>query len=107
MTAPQVHTLEYGIAPPAYRLPDATRLGRVRLRVADVDRSSGYYQTVTGLSLLERKDGVPSLGPAGTNDVIVELHGHPGARPVTRRGQIGLYHFAILFPNRAALGRFI
>jgi catechol 2,3-dioxygenase len=107
MTSPQAPTLEYGIAPPAYRLPDATRLGRVRLQVADLDRSISYYEKVIGLRLLERQDGLARLGPAGTNDVIVELHGRQGARPVTRRGQIGLYHFAILLPNRAALGRFV
>ena len=30
-----------------------------------------------------------------------------GAAPVPPRGRLGLYHFAILLPNRAALGRFI
>jgi catechol 2,3-dioxygenase len=35
------------------------------------------------------------------------LHERPGARPVPRRGRLGLYHFAILLPDRAALGRFL
>ena len=30
-----------------------------------------------------------------------------GAAPVPRRGRLGLYHFAILLPDRAALGRFV
>ena len=107
MTSPQVRTLEYGIAPPAYRLPDATRLGRVRLQVGDLDRSVSYYENVIGLRIVQREATIARLGPAGANDVIVELHEHRGARPVTRRGQIGLYHFAILLPNRAALGRFV
>jgi catechol 2,3-dioxygenase len=79
----------------------------VRLQVADLDRSITYYENVIGLQVLERDGPVARLGPVGTNDVIVELHARPGARRVTRRGQIGLYHFAILLPNRAALGRFI
>jgi catechol 2,3-dioxygenase len=29
------------------------------------------------------------------------------ARPVPRRGLLGLYHFAILLPDRASLGRFV
>ena len=29
----------HGIRPKGYRLPEATRLGRVRLQVADLDRS--------------------------------------------------------------------
>jgi catechol 2,3-dioxygenase len=107
MTPPNSTALEYGIAPPAFRLPGATRLGRVRLQVADLDRSIAYYENVIGLRVLERDGSVVRLGPGGTHDVIVELHLRAGARRVTRRGQIGLYHFAILLPNRAALGRFV
>jgi catechol 2,3-dioxygenase len=99
--------LRYGIAPPAFRLPDATRLGRVRLQVADLGRSVAYYETVIGLGVIHRDATVATLGPRGGGDPIVELHAHPGARRVTRRGQIGLYHFAILLPTRAALGRFV
>ena len=36
--------------------------------------------------------------------VLVRLDGRPGARPRPRRTS-GLYHFAILVPDRAALGR--
>jgi len=100
-------TLPYGIAPPGYRLPEATRLGRVRLQVADLDRSIAYYETVLGLRVLDRSDDVARLGPQGDDTVIVELHARPGARPVARRGHIGLYHFAILLPDRASLGRFV
>jgi catechol 2,3-dioxygenase len=35
------------------------------------------------------------------------LHHLEGATPVPTRGRLGLYHFAILLPDRAALGRFI
>jgi catechol 2,3-dioxygenase len=99
--------LEYGIAPPAFRLPVATRLGRVRLQVADLARSIAYYESVIGLSVIQRDASVATLGARGGDEVIVELHARPGARKVARRGQIGLYHFAILLPTRAALGRFV
>ena len=39
--------------------------------------------------------------------MLVELHAKAGVRPVARRGLIGLYHFAILLPTRAALGQFV
>jgi catechol 2,3-dioxygenase len=48
-----------------------------------------------------------SLGPNGEDREIVHLHQLSSARPVPRRGLLGLYHFAILLPNRAALGRFL
>jgi catechol 2,3-dioxygenase len=96
----------YGIAPPGYRLPAATRLGRVRLEVADLARSGTYCERVIGLRALERSGGVLTLGPEGDGTPLVELHERPGARPVPRRGRLGLYHFAVLLPERAMLGRF-
>ncbi|HKG92938.1 MAG TPA: VOC family protein, partial [Gemmatimonadaceae bacterium] len=109
------NTADYGIAPAGYRLPAALRLGRVRLQVADLERSLAYYEGVLGLRVLDRADGRASLGAhagAGTgrserDAVLVELHERPGATPVPRRGRLGLYHFAILLPDRAALGRFV
>ena len=97
---------EYGIPPPGYRLPDATKLGPVRLQVADIQRSLDYYQTVLGLRVLTRSEHAASLGPA-EDTTLVWLQARHGARPVPRRGVLGLYHFAILLPDRAALGRFL
>lgn len=39
-----------------------------------------------------------------TNGSLVELIEHPGATPVPRNGRLGLYHFAILLPDRKHLG---
>jgi catechol 2,3-dioxygenase len=96
-----------GIRPPGYRLPAETRLGRVSLQVADLDRSLAYYGMVLGLRVLERSGDVAVLGAEGDARPLVELHARAGATPVPRRGRLGLYHFAILLPDRAALGRFV
>ncbi len=96
-----------GITPPGYRLPDATRIGRVRLQVSDLDRSLSYYQKVLGLQVRERSEGFASLAPAGGGESLLELKERPGARAVPRRGLLGLYHFAVLLPDRPALGRFV
>jgi catechol 2,3-dioxygenase len=98
--------LPYGKPPRGYRLPDATRLGRVTLQVADLARSLAYYERVIGLALLDRSAGTAVLGAAG-GAPFLELSERPGARPVPPRGRLGLYHFAILLPERAALGRFL
>ena len=66
--------MEYGIAPDGYRLPTATRLGRVRLQIADLERSIAYYETVLGLRVIDRANGVARLGAQGDDRVIVELH---------------------------------
>src|ERR1700753_873472 len=100
-------SLPYGIEPPGFRLPAGSHPGRVRLRISDLDRSIEYYTVVIGLRVLERGDGLALLGPHGDAPPLVERHEQPGVHPVSRRGQIGLYHFAILLPDRAALGRFV
>ena len=46
----------YGEAPSGFRLPDATRLGRVSLQVADMSRSLEFYQRVLGFREIERGD---------------------------------------------------
>jgi catechol 2,3-dioxygenase len=100
-------TSAQGIHPPGYRLPAETKIGRVSLQVSDLARSIGYYETVLGLLTLERSGDVALLGSHGDERPLVELHARPGATPVPRRGRLGLYHFAVLLPDRAALGRFV
>jgi catechol 2,3-dioxygenase len=89
------------------RLPDATRLGRVRLQVSDLARSLAYYQTVLGFRVLERAGAHATLGAHGSDTPLIELHERAGAAPVPHRGRLGLFHFAILLPDRATLGRFV
>ena len=96
----------YGKAPAGFRLPDATRLGAVRLRIADLDRSIAYYQSVLGMRVIERDADRASLGAHGEDRALVLLEEHRGIAPSARQHRLGLYHFAILLPDRAALGRF-
>jgi catechol 2,3-dioxygenase len=98
---------ERGIRPKGYRLPEATHLGRVRLQVADLDRSLAFYENVLGMRAIRRTSDSVSLGPRGEDREIVHLRQLKSARPVPRRGLLGLYHFAILLPDRASLGRFV
>jgi len=99
--------LPFTAPPRGFRLPDATRLGPVLLQVADLDRSIAYYERVVGLRTLTRAGARATLGTHGDPSEIVELEEMPGANPVPRRGRLGLYHFAILLPDRPALGRFV
>ena len=98
---------DHGIRPREYRLPEATHLGRVRLQVADLERSITFYESVLGFRTIRRTTDTASLGPHGEDREIVHLRQLRSARPVPRRGLLGLYHFAILLPDRASLGRFL
>jgi catechol 2,3-dioxygenase len=97
----------YGEAPGGYRLPAATRLGGVRLQVSDLERSLAFYERVLGLRVAERTADRATLTAHDDDATLVELRAIPGTRSVARRARIGLYHFAILLPDRASLGRFV
>jgi catechol 2,3-dioxygenase len=95
---------DFGIPAPSFRLPAGTHVGRVRLQVGDLDRSLAYYAGLLGFRVLDRAPGRAELGQDRT---LIELHEHPGARRVPHRGRLGLFHFAILLPDRASLGRML
>jgi catechol 2,3-dioxygenase len=82
-------------------------VGAVRLQISDLERSLDYYQRVLGLDVLTRDASSAMLGPQRDGHVLVNLEARSGLRPVPRRGVLGLYHFAILLPDRPALGRFV
>ena len=79
------------------------RMGAVHLTVADLDRSLAYYEQAIGLRVHARADGVARLGTGG-EDLLV-LAEQPGARPAD--GYAGLFHFALLVPERAALAEWL
>jgi catechol 2,3-dioxygenase len=91
-----------------FQLPADTHLGRVRLRVAELGRSLAFYRAVLGVepvpSYPEERQGATLAAADGTP--LIELVEKPGAQPVPARGRLGLYHYAILLPDRASLGRF-
>ena len=94
-------------ASPSGALPDATKLGPVRLQVADLERSLGYYTDVLGFRLLEAVGARAILAAHGDDAPLVILEARRSVAPAPRRGRLGLYHYAILLPERAALGRLI
>ncbi len=95
-------------APPSRvpSLPHSTHPGPVRLRVGDRARSEAFYRRVLGLERREGGEGWAALGAAGGERPLVELVERPGVRPLRPRSRLGLYHFALLLPDRAVLGRF-
>ena len=100
-------TDRYGIQPAGYRLPDATRVGAVHLQVADLARSIEFYERILGLRTVSRRGDRTTLAAQDDDAVLVHLAERAGARAVPHRGRLGLFHFAILLPDRAALGRLV
>jgi catechol 2,3-dioxygenase len=80
-----------------------TTLGAVHLTVTDLERSIAYYREEIGLELLERANGLARLG-AGAHELLVLVE-EPDAG--SGDGYTGLYHFALLLPQRADLARWL
>jgi catechol 2,3-dioxygenase len=78
-------------------------MGAVHLTVADLERSLDYYRQAVGLEVLEHAAGRASLGEGGIE--LLQLVEEPGARPAL--GHTGLYHFALLVPERLDLARWL
>jgi catechol 2,3-dioxygenase len=87
--------------PTANLLPAATTIGTVTLRVADTDRSLRWYCDMLGMALVERTPERLALGAGG--EAFLYLDVRPGA-PARIEETTGLYHVAILVPDRPALG---
>jgi catechol 2,3-dioxygenase len=95
--------LEARAVGPPPEISPATTLGAVHLTVSDLERSVGYYETAVGLVTLDRGGGRATLG--ATDRPLLVLVEVPGARPAT--GYTGLYHFALLVPERVDLARWL
>jgi catechol 2,3-dioxygenase len=79
-----------------------THPGAVRLRVADASGQADFYERTVGLSRLGDEDGIVSMGAGGRP--LVELVEDTSAPPRPPRTS-GLFHLAILVPERSELGR--
>ncbi|HEX4409529.1 MAG TPA: VOC family protein [Xanthobacteraceae bacterium] len=81
------------------------RIGHVHLKVADLDRALKFYCGVLGFELMQRIGNQAAFISAGG------YHHHIGLNTWESRGgkppapgTTGLYHLAVLYPTRVALG---
>jgi catechol 2,3-dioxygenase len=83
-----------------------THIGHVHLKVSDLERAIRFYRDVLGFELKQRMGDEAAFLSAGG------YHHHIGLNTWQSKGGFppppgttGLFHFAILFPDRPALAR--
>jgi catechol 2,3-dioxygenase len=86
-----------------YQIPATTHLGEVSLKISNLDRSIQFYTEVVGLKLLTRQDQVATLTADGLHSLL-RLEEVSNSITLPERTHAGLYHFAILLPDRKSLG---
>ena len=80
--------------------PD-TRIGTVSLKVAVLENQITFYQQALGFQLHWREGNRAGLGAGGAD--LLRLEEQPDLKRYSR--VTGLYHFAVLFPDRRELAR--
>ncbi|HEY8448727.1 MAG TPA: VOC family protein [Thermomicrobiales bacterium] len=88
------------------RIHPETRIGHVHLKVSNLERSIVFYRDVLGFDLMQRYGSQAAFLSAGGYHHHIGLNTWEslnGPRPAP--GTTGLYHFAILYPNRFELAR--
>lgn len=85
-------------------LPDRTQISFIHLQTPDIQRSLMFYQKLLGFRIVNREGSSVSLSADGERQTLISLTERPHAIPRPPRST-GLYHVAILFPNRAELAR--
>src|SRR4051812_38660983 len=81
-----------------------TTIGHIHLKVADLDRSLHFYHDILGFNIMQRMGDAAAFVSAGGYHHHIGLNTWEslGATPPPA-GHTGLYHAAILYPNRREL----
>lgn len=89
-----------------YTLPALTRIGHVHLKVADLERALSFYCELLGFELMQRYGNQAAFVSAGGYHHHIGLNTWEslGGSPPPP-GTTGLYHVAILYPDRVDLAR--
>lgn len=87
-----------------YKIPSSTRIGHVHLKVAELERSLSFYRDLLGFEITQRYGAQAVFISAGG------YHHHIGLNtwyskngPAAPQNSPGLFHTAILYPERKDL----
>jgi len=88
----------------SYTIPSHTRIGHVHLKVSDLERSLTFYRDLLGFEVQQKfGDSAAFISAGGYHHHIGLNTWHSkGAGPAPERAA-GLYHTAILYPERKYL----
>lgn len=83
-----------------------TRIGHVHLKVADLDRALGFYRDTLGFEVTQRYGEEAVFLSAGGYHHHIGLNTWAGRGvPPAPQRSAGLFHLAILYPDRRELAR--
>jgi len=88
----------------AFSIDPQARMGPVNLKVSDIGKSIEFYESFLCLKIVEKTPHAAFLSPDGNPPYLVAIS---KAKSSASQKRTGLYHFAILLPQRKDLGDFL
>jgi Predicted ring-cleavage extradiol dioxygenase len=85
----------------SFKLSPEAKIGWVYLSVSDLEKSIYFYSKIIGFKLIKKFSNIALLG-TNEDKILIALKEQKGAKPKPSNTR-GLYHFAILLPNRQHL----
>lgn len=87
-----------------FHVKPVTYVGEVGLKVLDLKEMIRFYKEIIGFEVLKETENTAVLGAGG--QALLKLEAGNGIIPKNQR-YAGLYHFAILLPDRKELGKML
>ncbi len=79
-------------------------IGHVHLRVSDLEKGLAFWRDVLGFEVMQRRPGAVFLSAGGYHHHIALNTWDSVGGPPAPKSSPGLYHVALLYPTRSALG---
>lgn len=86
----------------SYHIHEKTKIGQVELLISNLEASLEFYREMLGFEVKSKMENRAELGPHGENKTLLILEEKPEVLPKQKTS--GLYHFAVLVPDRVSLG---
>jgi len=90
-----------------YKAHPQTRIGHIHLTVSELKKSLEFYRDLLGFEVTQDLGSAVFLSAGGYHHHIGLNTWSKTNAPKPEEGQIGLYHFAILYPNRKELAKIL
>ena len=92
----------------AYKIPDQTRIGHVHLKVSDLTRALGFYKDLLGFEITQYYGNAAVFLSAGGyhHHIGLNIWQSRNAQPAPIHS-CGLYHLAILYPEKKDLANIL
>ena len=90
-----------------FQIDSNTKIASVHLKVSDINQSLQFYESFLGFKIVKKDSSSVFLSPDGKSPFLIALTEIETKTKNSNQKNAGLYHFAILLPQRKDLANFL